>query len=93
MQLKKCYRKGCQIFAAHMDEAPKDKVPKLEDHAILKYFEDLFKEIPVLGMCYIICMSRPCWIPDNPGQSNYWESKWPYQMFLFVGYVLYSLHE
>ena len=32
MQLKKCYRKGCQIFAAHMEEAPKDKVPKLEDH-------------------------------------------------------------
>jgi hypothetical protein len=32
MQLKKCYRKGCQIFAAHMEEAPKDKVPNLEDH-------------------------------------------------------------
>jgi hypothetical protein len=28
-----------------MDEAPKDKVSKLEDHAILKYFEDVFKEI------------------------------------------------
>jgi hypothetical protein len=31
-----------------MDEAPKDKVPKLEDHAVLKYFEDVFKEIPGL---------------------------------------------
>jgi hypothetical protein len=29
-----------------MDEAHKDKVPKLEDHAVLKYFEDVFKEIP-----------------------------------------------
>jgi hypothetical protein len=29
-----------------MDEAPKDKVQKLEDHAALKYFEDVFKEIP-----------------------------------------------
>jgi hypothetical protein len=29
-----------------MDEAPKDKVPKLEDHTVLKYFEDVFKEIP-----------------------------------------------
>jgi hypothetical protein len=29
-----------------MDEAPKDKVPKLEDHAVLKYFEDVFKKIP-----------------------------------------------
>ena len=28
-----------------MDEAPKDKVPKLEDHVVLKYFEDVFKEI------------------------------------------------
>ena len=29
-----------------MEEAPKDKVPKLEDRAVLKYFEDVFKEIP-----------------------------------------------
>jgi hypothetical protein len=28
-----------------MDEAPKDKVPKLEDYAVLKYFEDVFKDI------------------------------------------------
>jgi hypothetical protein len=48
MQLKKCYRKGCQIFAAHMEEAPKDKVPKLGDHSVLKYFDDVFKEIPGL---------------------------------------------
>jgi hypothetical protein len=48
MQLKKCYRKGCQIFAAHMEEAPKDKVPNIEDHPVLKYFEDVFKEIPGL---------------------------------------------
>jgi hypothetical protein len=26
MQLKKCYRKGCQLFAAHVGETPKDKV-------------------------------------------------------------------
>jgi hypothetical protein len=46
MQLKKCYMKGCQLFVAHMEEAPKDKVPNLEDHSVLKYFEDVFKEIP-----------------------------------------------
>jgi hypothetical protein len=28
MQLKKCYRKGCQLFAAHVEETPKDKVSK-----------------------------------------------------------------
>jgi hypothetical protein len=29
LQLKKIYRKGCQVFAAHMEEAYKDKVPTL----------------------------------------------------------------
>jgi hypothetical protein len=48
MQLRKCFRKGWKIFAAHMEEAPKDKVPNLEDHSVLKYFEDVFKEIPGL---------------------------------------------
>jgi hypothetical protein len=44
--LKKNYRKGCQVFAANMEETPKDKVPNIEDYAILKVFEDVFKEIP-----------------------------------------------
>jgi hypothetical protein len=48
MQLKNCYRKGYQIFASHMEEEPKDKVPNLEDHAVLKDFKDVFKEIPGL---------------------------------------------
>jgi hypothetical protein len=48
LQLKKCYRKGCQIFVVYMEETPKDKVPNLEDHAILEYFEDVFKEVPGL---------------------------------------------
>jgi hypothetical protein len=48
MQLKKCYRKCCQIFTAYMEEAPKNKVPNIEDHAVLKYFEDVFKKIPRL---------------------------------------------
>jgi hypothetical protein len=48
LHLKKCYIKGCQIFAAHMEETPKDKVPNLEDHAVLENFEDVFKEVPGL---------------------------------------------
>jgi hypothetical protein len=48
LQLKKCYRKGCQIFATHMEETPKDKVPNLEDHAVLEDFEDVSKEVPGL---------------------------------------------
>ena len=39
LQLKKRFRKGCQIFAAHMEEAPKDKVSNFEDHVVLKYSE------------------------------------------------------
>jgi hypothetical protein len=31
-----------------MEEEPKDKVPNLEDHGVLKYFEHVFKEIPGL---------------------------------------------
>jgi hypothetical protein len=48
LQLKKYYRKGCQIFATHIEETPKDKVPNLEDHAVLEDFEDVFKEVPGL---------------------------------------------
>jgi hypothetical protein len=48
MQLKKCYRKGCQLFAAHVEETPKDKVSGIGDHAVLKEFEDVFQEVPGL---------------------------------------------
>jgi hypothetical protein len=43
LKLKKSYRKGCQIFAAHMEEEPKDKVSSVEDYTILKEFEVVFK--------------------------------------------------
>jgi hypothetical protein len=42
MQLKKCYKKGCQLFATHVEETPKDKVSCIGDHAVLKEFEDVF---------------------------------------------------
>jgi hypothetical protein len=48
--LKKCYRKGCQLFAAHVEEAPKDKVSKIGDHAVLKEFEYVFQEVPGLPL-------------------------------------------
>jgi hypothetical protein len=48
LQLKKCYRKGCHFFVAHMQETPKDKVPNLEHYAVLKEFEYVFKEVPGL---------------------------------------------
>jgi len=45
MQLKTSFRKGSQIFAAHMEEEVKDKVESIEDHPILKDFEYVFVEI------------------------------------------------
>jgi hypothetical protein len=48
MHLKKCYRKGCQLFAAHVEEAYKDEFSKIEYHATLKYFKDVFQEVPGL---------------------------------------------
>ena len=46
MQSKKSFRKGYQIFATHMEEAAKDKVASIEDHPILRGFEDVFGKIP-----------------------------------------------
>jgi len=46
MQLKKSFRKGCQFFSTHMEEAVRDKVASTEDHLVLKYFEDVFGKIP-----------------------------------------------
>jgi hypothetical protein len=39
MQLKKRFRKGCQIFAAHMEEEARDKMASIEDHQVFTYFE------------------------------------------------------
>jgi hypothetical protein len=36
LQLKKIFGKGCQIFAAHMEEYPKDKVLNIENYVVLK---------------------------------------------------------
>jgi hypothetical protein len=48
LKVKKCYRKGCQIFAVNMEQTPRDKVQNLEDHVVLEEFEDVFKEVPGL---------------------------------------------
>jgi hypothetical protein len=45
MQLKKSFRKGCKIFATHMEEVSKDKIPSFEYHHVLNVFEDVFREI------------------------------------------------
>jgi hypothetical protein len=48
LEMKKCYRKGCQIIETHLTETPRDKVPNLEVYVVLEYLEDVFKEVPRL---------------------------------------------
>jgi hypothetical protein len=50
MQLKKCCRKGYQLFAARVEEVFQNVVSNLEDHRMLKEFEDVFQEVPGLPL-------------------------------------------
>jgi hypothetical protein len=45
LQLKRCFRKGCQLYATHVEEPKKTKGPRLEDFLVLQEFEDVFQEI------------------------------------------------
>jgi hypothetical protein len=45
MQLKKSFKKACQVFAAHTKDTTKDIMPSIEDHLASRDFEDVFKEI------------------------------------------------
>jgi hypothetical protein len=42
--MKKSFRRGFQIFAAHMEEATRDKLESIEDHPILRDFENVLGE-------------------------------------------------
>jgi hypothetical protein len=42
MQLEKCYKKGCQLFVACVEEASKYEVSNIRDHEILIEFKDVF---------------------------------------------------
>ena len=44
LQLKKCLRKGCQLYAIHVEESKEGKEPELQDHPILQNFVDIFQE-------------------------------------------------
>ena len=74
MQLKKCYKKGCQLIATHVEEASKYEVSKIGDHAVLTKFEDVFQEVPRLPLKRDINFS----INLMPGAAPV--SKAPYRM-------------
>jgi hypothetical protein len=48
LQLKRIFRKGCQIYAVHMEDPMKDKEPSLKDFPFLKEYEDVLEEFPGL---------------------------------------------
>jgi hypothetical protein len=50
MQLKKCVRKGCQVYAIQVTSLAEEKdKPKLEEFVVLHDFKDMFvDEIPEL---------------------------------------------
>jgi hypothetical protein len=47
LQPKRCFKKGCQLYAAHVEELEKTKGPSLEYFSIFQEFEDVLKEILV----------------------------------------------
>jgi hypothetical protein len=46
LRVKRCFRKGCQLYAYHLEEQKKKKGPSLEEFSVLQEFEDVFQEIP-----------------------------------------------
>ena len=47
LQLKRYFRKGCQLYASHAEETDNTKGPSLKDFSVLQEFEDVFQEIPI----------------------------------------------
>ena len=45
LHLKRCFKKGCQLYASHVEEPEKTKGLSLEDFLVLQEFEDVFQEI------------------------------------------------
>jgi hypothetical protein len=74
MQLKKCYRKGCQLFAARVEGESRDKVSRIEYHEALTEFKYVFQEVPGLPQKRDIDFS----INLMPGAAPV--SKAPYRM-------------
>ena len=49
MQLKKFCRKGCQLYASHVEETIENETPRLEDFHVLQEFRDVLPH-DILGL-------------------------------------------
>jgi hypothetical protein len=99
LQLKICFRKGCQLYATHVEEPVDTNGPRPGNFSVLQEFEDVFQEIPGLPP------RRDIYFPIDlvPGAAPV--SKTPYRMstlelkelkmkfeeFLKKGYILLSV--
>jgi len=45
LKLKKCFRKGCELYATHVEESTKDKGISLIEFLIWQEFLDVFEEV------------------------------------------------
>ena len=51
LQVKRCVRKGCRLFAVNIRDVESDREQRIEDFSILENFKDVFpKEIPGLPL-------------------------------------------
>jgi hypothetical protein len=74
LQLKRCFRKGCQLYETHVEDPENTKGPSLEDFLVIQEFEDVFQYIPGLPPRRDINLS----IDLVPGATLV--SKTPYRM-------------
>ena len=82
LQLKRCFKKRCQLYASHMEDPEKTKGPSLQYVSVLQEFEDVFQEIPGLPpkryiyfSIYLVSraslVSKPPYIMNTPELKNY----------------------
>jgi hypothetical protein len=75
LQLKRCFRKGCQLYAAHVEEPKKTKGPSLEYFPVLQELEYVFQEIPIFPLKREIFLhlfsTRSCRDIENTLQNEY----------------------
>jgi len=77
LQLKRCIRKGCQLYAAHVEYTMmKNESPNISDFLVLQEFSNVFQEVSGLPLKIDIYLS----IDLIPGAIPV--SKTPYKMVM-----------
>jgi hypothetical protein len=99
LQLKRCFRKGCQLYASHVEDPNNKKGPSLENFSVLQEFEDVFQEIPRLTPTREIDFSIDLVPGVSPVSKTPWRMSTPelkelqmqLEEFLKKGYICPSI--